>query len=121
MKCDSKNRKRDRHVQPTKWHRELKRQWQTAWQPMLIALLCGLGATSSHGALAASAKMLKVFTKDVGGVTHFYVQNVEAAEVTATFDVHMTNLKSSAWIYAARALTKLSRYLRVLRSDAKTG
>jgi murein DD-endopeptidase MepM/ murein hydrolase activator NlpD len=39
--------------------------------------------------------MLKVTTKDAGGVTHFYVHNIEAADVTTTFDVQLTNLKSS--------------------------
>jgi murein DD-endopeptidase MepM/ murein hydrolase activator NlpD len=40
-------------------------------------------------------KMLKIFTKEEGGVTRFYVQNMEAAEVTATFDMKMLNMKSS--------------------------
>ncbi len=39
--------------------------------------------------------MLKVTTHNEGGTLHFYVQNLEAAEVTATFDVQMTNLKGS--------------------------
>ncbi len=40
--------------------------------------------------------MLKVFTKDIDGITHFYVQNLEAADVTATFEMNLVNLKCSA-------------------------
>ncbi|MDB6016104.1 MAG: Peptidase [Pedosphaera sp.] len=39
--------------------------------------------------------MLRVTTREEGGVTHFYVQNVEAADVTATFNMHLINLKGS--------------------------
>jgi murein DD-endopeptidase MepM/ murein hydrolase activator NlpD len=39
--------------------------------------------------------MLKVTTRDEGGFLHFYVQNLEAADVTATFSMQMTNLTSS--------------------------
>lgn len=62
---------------------------------MLLALLCSLGASSSHAA-ATPAKMLKIFTKEIEGITHFYIQNLEVADVTATFDMKLVNLKCSA-------------------------
>src|SRR5436190_20634732 len=40
-------------------------------------------------------KLVRVITKRQGEVTHFYVQNLEPSEVTATFDLKLTNLKSS--------------------------
>jgi hypothetical protein len=49
---------------------------------------------------------------DNSGHTHLKDQSVNSL---------VPNLKRTAWIYAARALPKLSRYLRVLRSYAKTG
>lgn len=82
------------HFQPlrhlTKWHR-----WQISWRSVLLALLCSLGVNSSHGA-TTSEKMLKIFTKEIEGITHFYVQNLEMADVTATFDMKLVNLKCSA-------------------------
>lgn len=64
------------------------------WLALLaLAALCGLGADA--GASSARSKMLKVTTKDVGGVTHFYVQNLEAADVTATFEMKLKNLQCS--------------------------
>ena len=65
-----------------------------AWRLTLIALLCPVVAASSRDA-SDIAKTLKVFTRDAGGITHFYVQNLEAATVTATFEVKMANLKAS--------------------------
>lgn len=60
----------------------------------LLILFSALQIRPAHAG-SASNKMLKVTTKDVGGITHFYVQNLEAADVTATFDMQMTNLQSS--------------------------
>ncbi len=65
------------------------------WRSMLLALLCSVAATSSR-ATATSGKMLKVTTKEIQGVIHFYVQNLELADVTATFDMKLVNLKCSA-------------------------
>ncbi|MDB6022663.1 MAG: Peptidase [Pedosphaera sp.] len=70
------------------------RRWRNLGRGLLLAALCGLRASSAHAG-AAQPKMLKVSTKDVGGITHFYVQNLEAAEVTATFDMKLTNLRCS--------------------------
>ncbi len=62
---------------------------------LLLALLCSLAASSSHAA-ATPGKVLKVFTKEIEGITHFYVQNLELADMTATFDLNLVNLKCSA-------------------------
>ncbi len=62
---------------------------------MLTAWVFHLGATLSQGA-SPTGQRLKVITRDVGGTTHFYVQNLEAATVTATFEVRVANLKASA-------------------------
>jgi murein DD-endopeptidase MepM/ murein hydrolase activator NlpD len=44
---------------------------------------------------APKKKMLEVTSRDEDGVTHFYVHNLEAADVTATFDMGLCNLKPS--------------------------
>ncbi|HWY78574.1 MAG TPA: M23 family metallopeptidase [Verrucomicrobiae bacterium] len=44
---------------------------------------------------APRKKMLEVTTREEDGVTHFYVHNLEAADVTATFDMGLCNLKPS--------------------------
>lgn len=62
---------------------------------LALAAFCCLLAVSARAGTEAD-KMLKVTTtEDAGGITHFYVHNNEAAEVTATFDVHMSNLLCS--------------------------
>lgn len=71
------------------------RQWRTFSRILFLIAGCGLFAGSAHAGSAAN-KMLKVTTKqDAGGVTHFFVRNNEAAEVTATFEVKTTNLECS--------------------------
>ena len=94
MNCELKNIKCDPGFQTNRWRNELRRRWQTAGRPMLLALLCGLGASSGQAG-TVGGKMLKITTKDVGGSTHFYVQNMEAADVTATLSLQMTNLSCS--------------------------
>src|SRR5258705_283736 len=65
-----------------------------SWQPLLAALFYSLGTGPGH-ASPEPGKLLKVTTRDEGGFLHFYVQNLEAADVTATFNMHMTNLEGS--------------------------
>jgi murein DD-endopeptidase MepM/ murein hydrolase activator NlpD len=60
----------------------------------LAVLLCGFGVNTSRGG-TDSGKMVKVFTRDEGGVIHFYVQNLELATVTATFEVRLQNMKGT--------------------------
>ena len=48
------------------------------------------------GCLVNQPDVLKVSTREVGGATHFYVQNLESATVTATFEMQLANLKASA-------------------------
>ena len=72
MHRESQNKTYNISFQPSE-RRTRWRCWQLSWRSMLFALLCSLGASSSHGA-ATSAKMLKVFTKEIEGITHFYVQ-----------------------------------------------
>jgi murein DD-endopeptidase MepM/ murein hydrolase activator NlpD len=67
----------------------------------LAVLLCGLDseaattATSDSGTSTTPGKMLKIVTRSEGGVTHLLVQNLEAAEVTGTIDLQLSNLKAS--------------------------
>ncbi len=39
--------------------------------------------------------MLDIFTMKIAGVTHFFVQNFEASDVAATFEMNLVNLKCS--------------------------
>lgn len=59
-------------------------------QPLLLALclVCALSAD-------AASKLFNVVTKREGQVTRFYVDNHEANEVTATFELKASNLKST--------------------------
>lgn len=66
--------------------------------------LGGAGESSVH-------KMVKVITKKEGDVTHFFVQNLEAGEVTASFTLGLDNLKASVKLpytstYPARQTTE---------------
>ena len=74
----------------TKWSR------QSAWLLMLLLLLGGERGERGGGAdESLSRKMVKVTTKRDGDMTRFFVENLEAGEVTATFTVGTDNLKSS--------------------------
>jgi murein DD-endopeptidase MepM/ murein hydrolase activator NlpD len=57
--------------------------------------MSGLGVASCLGATDPGA-MLSVFSRDEGGVTHLYVQNLQLASVTATFRLNSLNLRASA-------------------------
>lgn len=61
---------------------------------ILFALLCSLAASPSRGA-DSSSSMLDIFTMKIAGVTHFFVQNFEASDVTATFEMNLVNLRCS--------------------------
>lgn len=77
---------------------------------LLVLLL--LGCSSGHGASdSASPKLVRVITKKDGDTTHFFVENLEAGEVTATFEVGPDNLKGSVdfpytAVYPARQTTE---------------
>jgi len=58
-------------------------------------LVCGWSVVSCGGA-TNSAAMLNLFSRVEAGVTHFYVQNLQIASVTATFDLQSSNLLASA-------------------------
>ena len=61
----------------------------------IVALtFCLVCVSGTHGE-SSGRKAFQVFTKREGDVTHFYVDNREANEVTATFELHMLNLKGS--------------------------
>ena len=62
---------------------------------IFVALLCGPGI-STRCAATDSGRMLKVFTCEDEAGTHFYIQNLELADVTATLDLRLTNMKGSA-------------------------
>lgn len=55
---------------------------------LAFCLVCGLSAD-------AASKLFNVVTKKEGHVTRFYVDNHEANDVTATFELKTTNLKST--------------------------
>ncbi|EEF58703.1 M23 family metallopeptidase [Pedosphaera parvula] len=90
MTFDLINKQRNCNVRTTRWITLLG----SFWGPLLTVLLCSFGGGVSH-AEPMPGKMLKIFTKEEGGLTRFYVQNLEAAEVTATFDMKMLNMKAS--------------------------
>ncbi len=63
------------------------------WLPVLFSWLMlanGGGAGESF-----HRKMVKITTKKVGDVTRFFVENLEAGEVTSTFTVGLDNLKGN--------------------------
>ena len=62
------------------------------------SVVCGLALVSliaSRSAVAdeSTNKLVRVVTKQEGESTRFFVQNLEATEVTATFELKLTNLK----------------------------
>jgi murein DD-endopeptidase MepM/ murein hydrolase activator NlpD len=61
----------------------------------IASLLCGV-ATSNIFATSESGTMLKVFTCEDGDGTHFYVQNLQPANITTTFQMSLTNLHGNA-------------------------
>jgi murein DD-endopeptidase MepM/ murein hydrolase activator NlpD len=64
----------------------------------LSAQAAGLPAPpTASGSLtvAASRPMIKVSKRREGNALHFFVENMEAADVTATFELGLVNLKSS--------------------------
>jgi len=66
-------------------------------RPVVCALLLVLPLPAPVAAAQeATNKLVKVVTKKEGEVTRFFVQNLESTEVTATFDLKLANLKSSA-------------------------
>ncbi len=64
------------------------------WAWLLVMLAVGLAW--APGALAEnSLKKLKITTQREGETTHFFVENTEATEITATFEMDLQNLKGS--------------------------
>ncbi len=62
---------------------------------LLTAVAFWTGCAGDLVAQDAPAKIIKVITKREGEVTRFYVDNFQATEVTATFELQMANLKGS--------------------------
>lgn len=91
----------NKHTQPKqtlilrKLKTSVRRSYLAAWCRGLLLCLAVAGASASVHA-TTSDKMLKVFTKEINGITHFYVQNLQLADVTATFELTLLNLKCSA-------------------------
>jgi murein DD-endopeptidase MepM/ murein hydrolase activator NlpD len=67
---------------------------------MLLLLLAGcvtqgFARKTSAPAEAPQKKLVRVFTRTEGDVTRFFVENLELAEITMTFNFALTNLKGS--------------------------
>jgi len=60
----------------------------------LLALTASLPVSTF--AEESTNKLVRIVTQRDGETTHFFVQNLEATEVTATFEFELKNLKSSA-------------------------
>ena len=65
------------------------------WFSALFCFFFCLSAAICEAAPAQSAKPFRVFTKREGNVTRFFVENFEAAEITATFEMDLENLTGS--------------------------
>jgi len=65
---------------------------------LVFALLPSSPATLAQ---ESTNKMVRVVTKRQGDRTRFFVENLEASEVTATFDLKLTNLRASAGSFTA--------------------
>src|SRR3954469_25583354 len=63
---------------------------------VVCALLLALSLPSPGAAEESTNKLVKVVTKKEGETTKFFVQNLESTEVTATFEMKLTNRKSTA-------------------------
>src|SRR5947209_16400679 len=82
------------------------RKWHSAlgWTVLFALAVIGLQAGSegpflsgAHGTVSAAAPeslAIKVLTRREGERTHFYVENRELCEVTMTFEVESSNLRS---------------------------
>ena len=64
------------------------------WFRALFCFFFCLAALPADAA-PASAKPFRVFTKREGNLTRFFVENFEAAEITATFEMDLENLTGS--------------------------
>src|SRR5256885_15890284 len=62
----------------------------------LCVLLALSSAQAPLGAEPSTNKLVHIVTKKEGDVTRVFVQNLEPTDVTATFELDLTNLKSSA-------------------------
>lgn len=65
-------------------------------QSLLFSITVAIGAlmifSAGTSVCCAAAKPFKVFTKREGNITRFFVENLEAAEITATFEMDLENL-----------------------------
>src|SRR5262245_11408966 len=55
-----------------------------------------LPAATTADAQETTNKLVRVITKREGENTRFLVENLEATEITATFELKLTNLKTNA-------------------------
>ena len=82
------NHKHSRILNVRRWHAG---PWaKGVW--LLLALWLGFAPWVQAD---APLKKLKVTTKRDGEITRFYVENLEATEITATFELELVNLKGS--------------------------
>lgn len=79
-----------------------KTEVRSIYYPICKSLICALAlgslTTTPRSAVAdeSTNKLVHVVTRQEGETTRFFVENLEATEVTATFDLKLTNLKASA-------------------------
>jgi murein DD-endopeptidase MepM/ murein hydrolase activator NlpD len=62
----------------------------------LAAAVIRLSVVPSLQAGVVSDEMVKIFTREQDGLTHFYVQNLQGGNVTATLKLRSSNLHASA-------------------------
>ncbi len=67
----------------------------SSWWLVAALLLCGWAAGIANGATEPD-RLLNIFTREEGGSTHFFAQNLAAGTVTTTFEMQLENMAASA-------------------------
>ncbi|HWY76690.1 MAG TPA: M23 family metallopeptidase [Verrucomicrobiae bacterium] len=74
------------------WNERIAAILSLRWR-MSALLLCGWAAGIASG--AEPDRLLNLFTREGGGSTHFYAQNLAAGTVTTTFEMKLVNLAAT--------------------------
>jgi murein DD-endopeptidase MepM/ murein hydrolase activator NlpD len=68
----------------------------TSLGSLILILALTFFTVDSHAGKAASEKLIKVVAERDGDTTHFFVENLQEADVTVTFETKITNLEATA-------------------------